>query len=63
MWDDLFRAVALVLVIEGLMPFMMPARWREAMLRLSALDDRQLRSVGLGAIIVGLILLQLVRLL
>lgn len=63
MWDDLFRAVALVLVIEGLMPFMAPSRWREAMLRLSALDDRQLRNIGLGAIIVGLVLLQLVRLL
>ena len=62
MWEDLFRALALVLVIEGLMPFIAPSRWRETMIRLSTLDDRQLRSVGLGAIIFGLIMLQLVRL-
>lgn len=61
MIEDLFRALALVLVIEGLMPFLAPARWRETMLRLSTLDDRQLRMVGITAIIAGLVTLQLVR--
>ncbi|MCK5769625.1 DUF2065 domain-containing protein [Algiphilus sp.] len=63
MWDDLFRALALVLVIEGLLPFAAPARWRETMLRLASLDDRQLRFVGVSAIVGGMIILQLVRLL
>lgn len=63
MWEDIFRALALVLVIEGLLPFTLPARWRETMLRLVSLDDRQLRFVGVSAIVGGLILLQLVRLL
>ncbi|MEQ9478630.1 MAG: DUF2065 domain-containing protein [Algiphilus sp.] len=63
MWDDLFRALALVLVIEGLLPFAAPARWRETMLRLATLDDRQLRIIGVTSIIAGLSMLQLVRLL
>lgn len=62
MLEDLLRALALVLVIEGLLPFAAPARWRETMLRLSTLDDRQLRVVGVSAIIGGLVMLQLVRL-
>jgi uncharacterized protein len=63
MWEDLLRALALVLVIEGLLPFAFPARWREYLLRVSTLDDRQLRSVGLLAMIAGLVMLQLVSLL
>lgn len=62
MIEDIFRALALVLVIEGLLPFAAPARWRETMLRLSSLDDRQLRFIGVTAIIGGLLMLQLVRL-
>jgi uncharacterized protein len=63
MWEDLLRALALVLVIEVLPPFAFPARWREYLLRVSTLDDRQLRSVGLLAMIAGLVMLQLVSLL
>lgn len=58
MWLDLARAFALVLVIEGLWPFLSPARWRNAMLRVSSLDDRLLRSFGLVSMICGLVVLQ-----
>ena len=57
-WQDLARAFGLVMVLEGLWPFLAPARWREAMLRVSTLDDRMLRSFGLASMIGGLIVLQ-----
>ena len=60
LWQDLARAFGLVMVLEGLWPFLAPARWREAMLRVSTLDDRMLRSFGLASMICGLVLLQLI---
>jgi len=58
LWQDLVRAFGLVLVLEGLWPFLSPARWREAMLRVSTLEDRLLRTFGLASMICGLIVLQ-----
>lgn len=57
-WEDLGRALALVLVIEGLLPFAIPSRWRRVLLRMSSLDDREMRTVGLMSVIIGLVLLQ-----
>jgi len=59
-WQDLVQAFALVLVLEGLWPFVSPARWRNAMLRVSSLDDRILRVFGLASMICGLVVLQVV---
>ena len=60
LWQDLARAFGLVLVIEGLWPFVSPQRWRETMLRVATtLDDRLLRGFGLASMICGLIVLQL----
>ena len=59
-WQDLARAFGLVLVLEGVWPFLSPARWRAAMARIAQLDDRLLRSFGLVSMICGLIVLQLV---
>lgn len=61
-WEDLIRALALVLVIEGLLPFAIPGRWRRVLLRISSLDDREMRTVGLMSMIIGLVLLQLAHL-
>lgn len=61
MWADLFRALALVCVIEGLMPFMAPERWRETMLRLTDFAPRQLRIFGGALIVGGILLLQLLH--
>ena len=58
LWHDLVRAFGLVLVLEGLWPFLSPARWRSALLRVSSLDDRMLRGFGLAMMIGGLIVLQ-----
>ncbi len=61
MWIDFLRAFALLLVLEGILPFVMPARWRENMLRVASLNDRVVRLIGLTSMTVGLIVLQLVR--
>lgn len=59
MGADLWAAFALVLIIEGLLPALAPGRWREAMRQAGELSDRTLRMVGLGAIILGAVFLQL----
>ena len=61
MWDEIWRAVALVLVIEGLAPFLAPGRWRQVLARLALLDDRSLRGVGFASIALGLVTLQLLQ--
>jgi len=58
LWHDLVRAFGLVLVLEGLWPFLSPARSRSALLRVSSLDDRMLRGFGLAMMICGVIVLQ-----
>jgi len=54
-------AVALMLVFEGIFPFVAPRAWRETMRRVGELSDGQLRFVGLGSMLVGLAVLFLVR--
>jgi uncharacterized protein YjeT (DUF2065 family) len=61
MWIDFLRAFALLLVLEGILPFTLPGRWRENLLRLASLNDRVLRLIGLTSMTIGLIILQLVR--
>jgi uncharacterized protein YjeT (DUF2065 family) len=53
--------VALVLVIEGLLPFAAPQKYRELVAQIARLGDNQIRSFGLAIMIVGLIVLVLVR--
>ena len=58
-WQDLFRALALVLVIEGLLPFLAPVRLRQTLLQIAQMDERVLRTVGLISMIAGIVILQL----
>lgn len=60
-WSDLWAALALVLVIEGLMPFLVPSAFRRTMASVARLADGQLRTVGLVSILLGIGLLYLVR--
>ncbi len=53
--------LAMMLVIEGLLPFVMPQLWRETFQRLVLLTDGQLRFVGIVAMISGLLLLYLIK--
>lgn len=59
--EILLTAVALMLVLEGLLPFLFPGVWREAFRKLTELSDGQLRFIGLTAMLAGLLLLALVR--
>ena len=61
MWDELWRALALVLVIEGMGPFLAPGRWRLTMFRMAQLNERTLRTIGLASMLLGLVALQLLR--
>ena len=60
-WSDLWAAVALYLVLEGLMPFANPGAMKRALAQLSQLDERTLRIVGLVSMIAGAVLLYVVR--
>ena len=57
----LLTAVALMLVIEGILPFLAPGIWREAFRRLTELSDGQIRFFGLTSMMVGLLLLFLTK--
>lgn len=60
-WQDLAAAIALMLVFEGLMPFIAPARWRQTISLIGRLDNRSLRIMGLASMLLGLLLLALTR--
>ncbi len=55
--SPLLLALGLVLIIEGLLPLVSPAGWREAMRRIAQFRDGQIRFVGLGSIAIGLALI------
>ena len=57
MSDLLLGAVALMLVFEGLLPFLSPARWRAVVEKIAKLSDGQIRFFGLSSMLVGLVLL------
>ncbi|MES0874058.1 DUF2065 domain-containing protein [Sinimarinibacterium thermocellulolyticum] len=60
-WGELIRALGLVMVIEGLMPFAMPSRWRSMLLTIAQFDSRALRLMGACSIGAGLLVLHLVQ--
>jgi uncharacterized protein YjeT (DUF2065 family) len=61
MWNDLFAALALVLVVEGMLPFLKPERWRRVMHTIAKQSDHSLRIMGLVSMLLGVILLYTVR--
>jgi len=61
MSKTLITALALVLVIEGMLPFLIPAMWREAFRRLTEMSDGQIRFLGLSSMVAGVLLLYLVK--
>jgi uncharacterized protein YjeT (DUF2065 family) len=61
MWEHFIPALALVLVIEGILPFLSPGSWREAMLQAARLPDRVLRTIGFVSMMAGVIILYFVR--
>ena len=61
MVDLLLGALALMLVFEGLLPFLSPGTWRAAFERATRLSDGQIRFFGLTSVLIGLVLLALWR--
>jgi uncharacterized protein YjeT (DUF2065 family) len=59
--DNLLVALSLMLVIEGIWPFLSPSGMRRAMLMIAEQDDRSLRIMGLVSMVAGVVLLYLVR--
>ena len=57
----LLTAFALMLVIEGVLPFLLPAIWRETFKRLTEMSDGQIRFIGLTSMLAGLLLLYIAR--
>jgi len=61
MGTTLLMAFALMLIIEGLLPFLAPSVWRETFRRIMLMTDGQIRFFGLTSMLVGLVLLLLAR--
>ena len=53
--------LAMMLVIEGLLPFLLPELWRETFRKLVTLTEGQLRFIGLTSMLSGLLLLYLIK--
>jgi uncharacterized protein len=60
-FSDLLAALGLFLVLEGIAPFLNPQGVKRAFARLLQVQDRELRIVGLGSMLVGVVILFLVR--
>ena len=61
MWDTLLMAFALMLVLEGILPSLLPGIWRETFKKLTEIGDNQVRFIGLTSMLLGLMLLYLVK--
>ncbi len=60
-WQVLPVALALVFIIEGMLPFISPGRWRVMIATVAQMEDRVIRNFGLGSMLFGLLLLYLVN--
>jgi uncharacterized protein YjeT (DUF2065 family) len=61
MLDWVMGALALMLVFEGLLPFLSPTAWRQVFERALKMSDGQIRFIGLTSMLVGLLMLLLWR--
>jgi hypothetical protein len=60
-WNDLFAALALVFVIEGLLPFINPSAYKSTMMQMATFPEKSIRMIGLGSMVVGVVFLFLIR--
>lgn len=61
MSSTLLLAFALMLVIEGMLPFLAPRVWRETFRKVTEMNDGQIRFIGITSMLIGLILLAVVH--
>jgi len=60
-WQVLPVAIALVFIIEGMLPFINPNRWRAMLAVAAQMDDRMIRNIGLGSMLFGVVILYVVH--
>jgi uncharacterized protein len=60
-WQVLPVAIALVFIVEGMLPFINPNRWRAMLAMAAQMDDRTIRNIGLGSMLFGVVILYLVH--
>ncbi len=60
-WSDLWAGIALLLVFEGILPFIYPAKWKSLLKAVSSQSDHSLRIMGFLSMMLGLLIIQVVR--
>lgn len=60
-WTDLFAALAIVCILEGVMPFINPSGMKRLLSRIASLEERDMRIAGFISMALGLTILFLVR--
>ena len=61
MWHELAVAFCLMLVIEGILPFIAPQRWRHLLQAIDQIDDNTMRAIGLASMLTGTFLLLIIN--
>jgi uncharacterized protein YjeT (DUF2065 family) len=61
MWHDLWIALALMLIVEGVFPFLSPDGLRKALVAIHEMSDSQLRFAGLTSMLLGVVLLYIIN--
>ena len=61
MWQELLLAFGLMLILEGIMPFLYPRRWQKMVEMLAQMDPSSMRMAGLASMVMGLVIIYLVR--
>lgn len=61
LWRELLIAFCLMLVIEGVLPFLYPQRWRRLVATLATVDDTAIRIIGAVSMLLGILLLYLIH--
>ena len=60
-WQAMAAGLALMLIFEGIIPFLYPQRWRQLVEQLAQVGDRALRLIGLMSMLIGVLLLYWIR--
>lgn len=61
MWPEVLTALGLLMVLEGLLPFLSPRRLRQALLNFAAVEDRYMRIIGLILLLGGMLIVHAVK--
>lgn len=61
LWHEIAVAVCLMMVIEGIIPFLAPQRWRKMVQYLAEIDDRNMRMMGLSSMLIGTVMLYIIN--